>query len=124
MATCALGAAAGVIKDTFEAVTAIEGVTGIDGTAEARKETDAIELVTVAMLPEEATDTVRAHLQGLPEEMVEFDIDTENITMKMWAEPSGDTNADIVIYLAANGQKMVLFVRGDLREVRNYINID
>lgn len=124
MTTCALGAAAGVLRDKFEAIVAIEGVTGIDGTAEAREETDAVELVTVAMLPDGAADTVCSHLQGLPDEMVEIDINTENLTMKMWAEPDGDVNADIVIFMAANGQKMVIFIRGDLREIRNHINID
>ncbi len=121
-AVVSFSAGAGIITEISDSVAAVDGVSFMDGSDEAKKNAN-VDFAKIYIVPADKATDVSAFLDRLSEDMVALDVAEEDTSVKMWVEPINETNADVAIYVVNDKNYIAIFMRGNLNDIKNNIHV-
>lgn len=121
-AVASFSAGAGIITGISDSVAAVDGVSFIDGSDEAKKKAN-VDFAKIYIVPADKAADVSALLGCLSEDMMVIDVAEEDTSVKMWVEPVNETIADVAIYVVNDKNYIAIFMRGNLNDIKNNIHV-
>jgi len=118
----AFSANAGIITEISDSVAAIDGISFVDGTDEAKKSAK-VEFAKVYVVPADKAASASACFNHLPDDMIAIDVAEDDMSVKMWVEPINDTDADVAIYVVQGKNYVAIFMRGNLNDIKNNVHV-
>lgn len=121
-----LAASAGTLADLAKKMKAVDGVTFIDATKEARKEQPNIKTASIfTPASQEVADQMQALVDSIPAELLITEVDNQGIVVTMYGEKTKGDNGEFIIWITTPAQELAVYCTGKYDELlKEGININ